>query len=637
MGLSSLKYLFRSKKQRDCKRKADEKAKIIETRPGTQLRERRDAPIAGPPSSTDTLVEFTECKPHGVLVVHRRGSACATRKVDYIPDDSQRFLMCLPTEVWSRIVSHIPDVTQFSRASRATHSYLQDPHVRRALLFGKYGVRLSLYLSYMHHRRLLTPELVKLLLRGGARIPRFMIQTIARQFQGIPTENLPALERCLLAEGQQYYGSSVDFCADDDVLAFEYLTNDLINNFAAIRALITRYHFVPLESVTPTATFRLSQLLQADISLLDTLIHSNGLSPSLINDALISHLLTSSKSNHRCLNTMLPCYLTRGFTLTRSVILTQLRGHPSDVILQVLQKHVPPNLLLACATQVLSEIFGPSVSSFDPEVVTRIIAFVRVSDPIFSTFLFHPVSALPYRTRCYEQPNPIPVWRWIVDHFGPAHTFSTRAFTDLLVWTNDSNKRRASGDRRRPPVHRSRSVGVTHRLSSDNSASSQLSRDARRRSQLRWNQDKNNPLENIEVDFERKEAATVILEFMAKGCKLEPRHFASPNYTPSSSTVPLLFLPPAVVIRQISLFRETPPRNRAEWINTLSSVVDEVRRNPKDEDPYTDAVRNLKDVLVLSRRPDDLSIGLPVTTRARTWDVGTNFEGKTWAWLRGKW
>ncbi|KAJ3173589.1 hypothetical protein HDU88_002676 [Geranomyces variabilis] len=746
-------------------------------------------------SSSATLVhviDHVSCERVGVIkVVHRRdGSGVTPRKKRDRTNIVAAPLMHLPTEIWQRIVSHVPDLTKFSRASKATHQLLQDLHVRRACLFGKYGIRLSLYLSYMHHRRLLSPELAQLMVRGGARIPRFMVQHIAKNYASrtnskasgsssntsanasgctaAAANNIPPLERYLLKQGHEYYGESEDFSLIDDVHTFEYLSNDLINNLDTIRLLITRYHFVPLESITPTATFRLSQLLQTDISLLDTLVHSNGLSQRLINDTLVSHLLNSSKFNQHCLHTTLSCYLSRGFTLTRSVIVTQLRSHPSDAILQVLQNLVPPGLLLSCATNVLSEFFGPSVVSFNPEVMTRIASQYRISDAVFRTVLFHPLSSLPFQTRCYEQQNPIPVWTWIVDHFGAAHRFAEVAFRDVIVWANDVRDRGLA----LPPngvaaaaagggggagrnglslssVRRSQSIGPPRRAVSamnanaatsaslavldDNSHNDLTRHNRRRRSNIG---DLPRPTDvrrrrlSIAADYQpqqpqqqslpRREpchTAKLILEFMDKGCVLQPRHFrpwrgggssnnnGSSSGSSSNSSARLSFggsasttssfaptIPLAVVQRQTDIFCErggpATAAARREWVAALSAVAvaaDGVQHYYRssgsgsgggggvgssggggggggggssssintsaallEREEYSAAVKELRRVVcewggVTARDAagagggDATLVGLPVTERARTWDVGApREEGRTWRWLRGK-
>ncbi|KAI8817920.1 uncharacterized protein EV422DRAFT_198496 [Fimicolochytrium jonesii] len=624
--------------------------------------------------------------------------------------------MHLPNEIWMRIVSYIADLDNFSKTSKASHTLLGNPHVRRACLYGKYGIRLSLYLSYVRHRRLLDPELVSLLFRGGARIPRFMVQQITNEQQrdGLP---LTAVQQRIMEEAKMYYAHNHDFSAEDDILTFEYLTNDLLRNLPAIRDLITRYHFVPLESITPTATFRLSQLIQTDITLLDTLIEANGLWPSLINDSLIGHLMTSCSAHsssatepasEKSVGSMLEPYLARGFTLTSPVVLSQMRNNPTPQVLSILQRHVSPSVLLGASTQVLADHLGPSTTAFSPTVVENIASTSRISDAVLRTILFHPTNALPYRTRCYEQQYPIPAWKWMVQHFGPSHKFAKAAFDDLIVWINDVGEiGLASGGastlKSRPHLpHRSHSsAAATARTSMDQRPPSAMLGYMYRTS--------NTSAVNIAAASNALKQSTIgnsqiigdlVLEFMDLGCALEPHHFRAGPSSSSTLAPSLLYaLPAAAVARQAAMIREAQSVPvMAQWIAVLNALEPLPRRmsisphprrhsisvasasgtslplsaaaplssdsnanaaagptfpslsspysNPNSMDPLRDAISVLRSTILAvsgSNGPDyrnEIGVGIPVTTRAKTWDVGqtqSDMGKRRWSgWLKGK-
>ncbi|TPX59393.1 hypothetical protein SpCBS45565_g07736 [Spizellomyces sp. 'palustris'] len=561
---------------------------------------------------------------------------------------SGRELKDLPTEIWARIVSYIPNLAPFSAACRATHGLLSDRHVRCACLYGKYGVPLALYQAYTHHHRLLRqdPQLVKLMIRGGARVPRFFAQQLVRHHKNHP--RLPYLESFILEEAYMTYGWSTDFQSTDDIMAFESLTNDLEQNLDQVRELISSFYFVPLETVTPTATIRLYQLLQADISILDVLIHQNGMDPRAINDTFMRQLLSSSKNRDKAPE-LLPEYIKRGFSLSRQVVISQLRDCPTPCILMALKNYVPKPLLLSCAHQVLRDYFGPSSPGFYPETVEHIVSTFDVPDSLVKTILFHPanVYALPYATRCFEQSNPVPVWRWVVGRYGAGHAFSVKCFDDLLVWVSELGQRWKR-------VFRNASANESH---------------------LRWDgwpeSDDFRQTDLVER-YSNQGPWGVILEFIDRGATLRPRHI--PYLTKIHGVSPVV---PAVALgRVLTIFRRNALNGhigiteceRREWVDALKNTVtavlgsdpsgstssrkwkskswstvpspgDERRRSGSSTSAlsFMDVVRQM--LVVLGEDwsgPGEktwraaFKMGLPAG-RAKTWDVGG--EGR-WGWLR---
>lgn len=466
-----------------------------------------------------------------------------------------------------------------------------------------------------------------------------MLQQIVRRHSLC---TLPRLESIILSEGNKYYGEHAHVQSTDDIKAFEFLTNDLQANLNTIRSLITDYHFIPIESVTPTAPTRLSHLLQTDITFLDILINPSrlGLPLSVINTTQITHLLSSPSTHH-----LLPTFLARGFTLTRPLILHQLRNHPTPEFLEMLQNHVADPLLRSCTRQILQEYFGPSSSGFQSDIVTNIVETYVIGDSEIAQLLFLPptLTALPYSSRCYEQTDPVAVWKWVVDRYGPHHAFSVKCFDDLVLWVSELGGRWRRAFRNVP--HRNSATAAD--MGKEDGTAQEGS--------------------TMPPSPPPKSPQNVILTFQSLGLRLRPRHI--PSLTRIHAECPVV---PALALSRV-LYRVRTAgmseRERKEWEGVIREVAygdlpvgsktegmgRKARRRkswslnappkpssnssaPITGSPYQDAARTL--LALLCDEPKEKSwkfgfggvkMGLPAD-RAKTWDVGG--EGRKWGWMR---
>ncbi|KAJ3180562.1 hypothetical protein HDU85_003965 [Gaertneriomyces sp. JEL0708] len=372
-------------------------------------------------------------------------------------------LKLLPNEIWTRITTYLPDPSVLSRTSRSTYRLLSDPLVRQQVLYGIYGVKLCLYQAYTHRRRILltTPGLTALLIRGGAIVPRFLAQQITKKNVGVPTEALSDIDRVIVAEAERCYGPRSTWEGLDDVADFETWSNAVEDGKGValhdVRKLITQYHFVPLDEITPCASFRLFQLLQVDFGILDTLVNLNGLDIRMINDSVMHQLLVSSTAatatttatttgstinpppSQANISTLLPRYLTH-FKLTPSLLHTLLSNAPTPAILALLRPHPA---LLPTVSQVLHTAFGPT-GHFTPSTALILSTYADILPPsLIEHCLFLPRTTgkqdggSGYWTRCWPQPHPYTIWKHIMQLYGKHHVWSLRCFDDLVKWASE--------------------------------------------------------------------------------------------------------------------------------------------------------------------------------------------------------
>ncbi|KAI8994354.1 hypothetical protein BC832DRAFT_609400 [Gaertneriomyces semiglobifer] len=382
-------------------------------------------------------------------------------------------LKLLPNEIWTRITTYLPDPSVLSRTSRSTYRLLSDPLVRQQVLYGIYGVKLCLYQAYTHRRRILltTPGLATLLIRGGAIVPRFLAQQITKKNVGVPTDALSDMDRVIVAEAERCYGPRSTWEGLDDVADFETWSNAVEDGKGAalhdVKRLITQYHFVPLDEITPCASFRLFQLLQVDFGILDTLVNLNGLDIRMINDSVMHQLLVSSTAaaatttttatattttttttttgptatapSQANISTLLPRYLTH-FKLTPSLLHTLLSNAPTPAILALLRPHPA---LLPTVSQVLHTAFGPT-GHFTPSTALILSTYADILPPsLIEHCLFLPRTTgkqdggSGYWTRCWPQPHPYTIWKHVMQLYGKHHVWSLRCFDDLVKWASE--------------------------------------------------------------------------------------------------------------------------------------------------------------------------------------------------------
>ncbi|KAJ3272240.1 hypothetical protein HK104_004510 [Borealophlyctis nickersoniae] len=325
---------------------------------------------------------------------------------------------------------------------------MRNPHVVKAVLYGKYGVRLAVYRGYTKkwdrfkilERR--GVKFVELMIRGGSIVPRFFLQKLARKFQDAEAKPPTPIEFFLMAVGTARHGP-VDLIAGpaDDTQLFESYSNNIATHYDNIYTLIVTHQFVPLHELTPCATLRITQLAELDPTLLDTLVRDNGMDLRPLNDPILGHILSSTHTSPQTL----PEYFSRGLRLTPTLVTSQLQNNANPTTLHLLSLHVPAPILETSTVAVLTHNFGPD-AQFSPTVVTTLVDHFNIPSTTIATALFHrhpsrggrDAQATPYVTRCYDQASPFAAWKWVLARYGPTHELTTSCFDDLALWVAQS-------------------------------------------------------------------------------------------------------------------------------------------------------------------------------------------------------
>ncbi|KAJ3230384.1 hypothetical protein HDU81_004566 [Chytriomyces hyalinus] len=405
----------------------------------------------------------------------------------------------LPSELWIRIMCFVPNLENLSRVNRSTNFLLKDLQVRHLWLMGRYGVKLSLYGLLMHYPLLRNDSLVRMLLKGGANIPRFLVQIAFDDFsKGLPTGpatylDFLVIEYCrkrdktasrpdakdsadasvggyLLPNGLRT-NLDVDaaealFQAKDSSLFEMYMNEGSAESMTKIRKLILEEQFIPILESSPTSLFRIFQLSQMDMTLFDAMIRKNGFKVAKVNDDVLRRVIaTSTYSPFPPTTTSttptttakyrptLNCYLTRGFKLSpklaKSVLMDCANSSDFPKMLHTVATHLQHRQIRRIALEIATEMLGPGGMSFTPAMLdhfldARPISLLTAQD-LQRALVGNDYGAvsdkIPYTTRCYEQANPQKVWHWVLKRFGVGHALTAYCFDDLLQWLGDLSTR----------------------------------------------------------------------------------------------------------------------------------------------------------------------------------------------------
>ncbi|KAJ3146703.1 hypothetical protein HK101_002301 [Irineochytrium annulatum] len=403
----------------------------------------------------------------------------------------------LPPELWMRCISFHPrDPLTLGHLSRSFNEMVADVGLARDWLFARYGRHLALLHGWRAHRRRMTREVVVSCLRGGAGVPRFIVQQMAGRCKDVKEEaffDLLVFEYCrrqrlreqdatLLANNflpvhpapASAYVLPLPYLAMtsedrtalfnlDDVERFEQLTNDLTPaNLGELRTLVTAHGFVPVDGQVVGMAFRVYQLsCRADEGWIDRL-RKAGLSLGPINDAVLTFVLhrvaaeplTPAPTPTTALSTAPPSpvvnaedelwarlepYLSHGFRISRPLLVSILQdaSHPLPIpLLRLLRRISPPHVFPDAVQSVLLSQFGPASELSEAVMLNLVNSGVLTEDAVKRALILEgdPPPGVPYRTRCYEQGRPMKVWRWVLSSYGPNNALTRMCFDDLMMW-----------------------------------------------------------------------------------------------------------------------------------------------------------------------------------------------------------
>ncbi|KAI8822882.1 uncharacterized protein EV422DRAFT_565739 [Fimicolochytrium jonesii] len=412
------------------------------------MRSSRASPLLSTSSSSSTVLHINTHQPPTVS-----SSSSLTVKSTKRPLTAAD----VPIEIWSRVFSFLgPSASsagapfKFSQVCRRWNDIANDPHAKASFFIRGYGRPLALYHAFKSHRLSLSVEVAALLRKRGAALPRFLVQYVDKEYhrtdRGQKAVSVP-LYVFFVQEGFKAYGKDADF-KEDDVSRFERLayagqtaaaTNTpLTEGLEAMNVLLDEYAFVPVKGLGSPMDESVFLISQLDISLIPKLV-ANGLNLDSVNDQVLERVLWRADITDEILQP----YLKHGFKLSPSAIRKGLQmARPATV--EVLKKHIDSALLASCASETVVDMMGPIVGrgwSWAPERMDYIINTFGVSEEAIARAIFtHPDSArLPNgsrpefpATRCYMKANPCPVWRWVLQRYGPHHHFTQACFDDAI-------------------------------------------------------------------------------------------------------------------------------------------------------------------------------------------------------------
>ncbi|KAJ3382750.1 hypothetical protein HDU84_004071 [Entophlyctis sp. JEL0112] len=384
-------------------------------------------------------------------------------------------LVELPYEVLSRVFWHLdaPGETDvsfsampisaasatvaFAATCRRFHSVSKDPYARCGWLVSRYGSRMAMFYAFKFHRGIFTPEVAGMMLAIGCLMPRFLVQLVDREYHQNRTERLRrpvsvALFMFFMQAGYLRYGDRVDF-RDDDVTRFERCaygeasTSD--ESTELIRDLIINFHFVPVRGLGSPIDETVYLVSKLDLSLIPILVR-NGMEIADVNDSIMERVLWRSDVTDQ----IVAAYMRVGFRVTSPAIKKGLQMGRAATI-DILRNYVSPTSLQAYAEETVVDMFGPSIRgwSFTPEAISLLLQTFTISqDVMLRAILRHPnggvnpeaPDAFP-ATRSYMKANPCPVWRWILQTYGPGHNLTIACFEDAIS--------RAAADRELHALH----------------------------------------------------------------------------------------------------------------------------------------------------------------------------------------
>ncbi|TPX44479.1 hypothetical protein SeMB42_g02535 [Synchytrium endobioticum] len=398
----------------------------------SSLRTTRSLPIRKGTSSSSSLLSVAAS-------VYTNSPPCSPRRPAMLLDGNTppSALNVLHVELWDRVFSFLHNPSVFARICRSCYHLSRDHQCRALHLATRYGTRLALLQTFIHHPQLLDPTLTGLLIRMGSIIPRFMAQHLVntghwRLLQDQYREDVLDLVQIRAVE---VFGKEA--CLNgNDVALFETLTNDLDANHHKVRELLDKFGFIPMERFSPTAVFRLYQLSTYDMSLMDLLIQKYNYDIASINGRIMQFALTNSHTTPD----QIQAFLKRGFSLSPAVIATVLADHSAVDVVGTLSKILPLDCIRPYALEVLDHQFSIN-GDFNGEIVSSLVKAFTFSADVIALALKNMVRALPYRTRCYDQTHPYMAWKWIIASYGTQHRFSKDCFMDFVMWLSELGAR----------------------------------------------------------------------------------------------------------------------------------------------------------------------------------------------------
>ncbi|KAJ3207534.1 hypothetical protein HDU82_003612 [Entophlyctis luteolus] len=196
-----------------------------------------------------------------------------------------------------------------------------------------------------------------------------------------------------------------------------------------IRDLIINFHFVPVRGLGSPIDETVYLVSKLDLSLIPILVR-NGMEIADVNDSIMERVLWRSDVTDQ----IVAAYMRVGFRVTSPAIKKGLQMGRAATI-DILRNYVSPTSLQAYAEETVVDMFGPSIR-----------------DVMLRAILRHPnggvnpeaPDAFP-ATRSYMKANPCPVWRWILQTYGPGHNLTIACFEDAIS--------RAAADRELHALH----------------------------------------------------------------------------------------------------------------------------------------------------------------------------------------
>ncbi|KAI8811003.1 hypothetical protein BJ742DRAFT_165918 [Cladochytrium replicatum] len=430
------------------------------------------------------------------LLSHSRSASAGATPLDspksassFVFDRTTKILLQhLPAEILWRVFSWLDNPDKFSKSCKSFHSVSREPIPTRDLFFHRYGVKASLVNVFFRRNQQCTPEIARMLLRGGALAPRYFIQYVFNLFQlvdgssiaptdpnaagrklKLPTSSstastvLPArmmvgsvsspprwvrmpwseerqFEFCfeLLQAGIQSYGNDLTWIQENDVETFERLSNNLTENLELVNRLVFDYHFIPLEEISHAGTFRIYQMARFHMPLLQHMIDKNGLDLRRrnTNDLIMHWVLTTNSMDAKEFRR----YLDLGFFVSEKLLVELLTARITPEMIRLLRSTVSEDVLQKHAINALTNMAGPS-GTFAPEIATHLVRSFGLGPPLLDKVFLNQLPGNPCETRCYEAEHPEYVWTWLLKTFPARHRYVQAAFRDATAFIGDLSDR----------------------------------------------------------------------------------------------------------------------------------------------------------------------------------------------------
>ena len=350
----------------------------------------------------------------------------------------------LPAEIQTRIFSFLDfeSAAEYQLINSNFFALSRSPSSRSQLLLNRYGKALVLFSTYFYHPSLLTVKMAEILVRQGAIVNRFLVQRMVTDFYSRDLN--PELYIFFIRRSFDCYHDQADF-KGNDIKQFELLIRQSSfqgqSSIERLQALITEYNFIPVPGLIKSYLESMYTLSKVDLGLIQLLMR-RGLDLESINDYIVDKVLSHPYLTLALLNR----YLDTGFILSRVSIKRALALGRLNVM-SLLEQVVPHAELVDLAHETLSEMCGPFTSNhslnvpWSSVVANRLIKTFQISqDHIMKCILTKPQEACTFTenfkhfpvTRPYLKSRPYPVWRWVLDTFGPHHELAVACMDDAL-------------------------------------------------------------------------------------------------------------------------------------------------------------------------------------------------------------